>query len=75
MLSTSTATARSKVAPAPVELHYWLKEDIAAGVETKSLCGEIAVPVKNSYGSTTGTSYTCPDCMLRYSMLPGDDDA
>lgn len=75
MRNTSTATTESKVAPAPVELHYWPKEDIAAGRFTVSLCGETAVPVKDSYGSTKGTSYTCPDCMLRYSMLPGDDDA
>lgn len=75
MRSTESKREGVTTTQAPLELHYWPKEDIAAGVETKSLCGEIAVPVKNSYGSTTGTSYTCPDCMLRYSMLPGDDDA
>ncbi|MGP5026778.1 hypothetical protein ACTXI4_16570 [Glutamicibacter ardleyensis] len=60
---------------APVELHYWPKKDISAGIETKSLCGEIATPATGSSQFGTGTSYTCPDCMSRYTLLPGDDNA
>lgn len=75
MLSTETETADFNTAVAPVELHYWPKKDISAGIETKSLCGEIAVPAAGSSQFGTGTSYTCPDCMLRYTLMAGDDNA
>lgn len=75
MLSTETETADFNTAVAPVELHYWPKKDISAGIETRSLCGEIAVPAQSNHLQNTGTSYTCPDCMLRYSLLVGDDNA
>ena len=60
---------------APVELHYWPIEDIDAGRFTVALCGVTAVPVKGGHASTVGTSYTCPDCMLRYSLLGGGSNA
>ena len=75
MLSTEAPTAELKSALAPVELHYWPRSDIEAGIETKSLCGEIAVPATGSSQFGAGTSYTCPDCMLRYTLLLGDDNA
>lgn len=75
MLSVETPAAEFKSAPAPVELHYCPRSDIDAGIETKSLCGEIAVPAAGSSQFGTGTSYTCPDCMLRYTLLVGDDNA
>lgn len=75
MLSTETSAVGFSPITAPVELHYWPQKDLHAGIETKSLCGEIAVPAQGSSQFGTGTSYTCPDCMLRYSLLVGDDNA
>lgn len=75
MLSTETSAAGFSPITAPVELHYWPKKDISAGIETKSLCGEIAIPVQGNHLQNAGTSYTCPDCMLRYTLMPGDDNA
>lgn len=75
MLSTETSSVAMMATHAPVELHYWPKDDLRAGTESKSLCGEIAVPAAGSSQFGTGTSYTCPDCMLRYSLLLGDDNA
>lgn len=75
MFSTEISDMDAMTLPAPAELHYWPQKDISAGIETKSLCGEIAVPAKGSSKQGVGTSYTCPDCMLRYSLLPGGGDA
>lgn len=74
---TVTETSALGFSPitAPVELHCWPKKDISAGIETRSLCGEIAVPAQSNHLQNTGTSYTCPDCMFRYSLLVGDDNA
>jgi len=75
MLSTTTVSTEPNVSPAPVELHYVKKVYINSGEATTSLCGEPMLATNNTKGMGNGTSYTCPDCMLRYSMLSGDDNA
>lgn len=75
MLSTETSSAVTMTAHTPVELHYVKKVYINSGEATTSLCGETMLATSNTKGMGNGTSYTCPDCMLRYSMLSGDDNA
>mgnify|MGYP000854497704 CR=1 FL=1 len=71
MLSPESSNAQVSAIPEAVELHFFPKKDIESGRFTVALCGDAGVPVKNSQTSAGGTSYTCPDCMLRYSLLTG----
>lgn len=61
---------------APVELHYWPLEDIHGGGFSVALCGDTGnFQAGKTYTGKGSSSYTCPDCMLRYSLLGGGDDA
>lgn len=75
MRSTESKREGVTTSQAPLELHYWPRVDIDAGRFTVSLCGEVDTPVSATTSGGTRTSYTCPDCMLRYSMLGGGNDA
>ncbi|UXN30693.1 hypothetical protein [Glutamicibacter sp. M10] len=74
MHSPQTATVGMTNTVAPVELHYVEKVFINSGEATTALCGESMIASNNTKSLGTGTSYTCPDCMLRYSMLGGAEN-
>lgn len=73
MLSPDTQNVARCAMAAPVVLHYVEKIFINSGEATVALCGEPMVATNNTKGMGNGTSYTCPDCMLRYSLLPSGD--
>ena len=70
MISPKLSESVTNNAPPPVELHYVRKSFINSGESTVALCGEPITPTTNTARMGNGTSYTCPDCMLRYLMLP-----
>jgi len=73
MLSADPSTIVLNTTVAPIELHYLPKSDIQAGRPSVALCGAPGTPTTatSSQNSQAVTSYTCPDCMLRYSLLSG----
>ena len=75
MTKTIAAPKPSTVA-APVAMHYVRKELIGTGRPAVALCGEQGTSAQSAFETRKGdnsTSYTCPDCMIRYMLLAGGD--
>lgn len=73
MTNAALAPASVRVSNAtPIALHYVRKDLIGTTQTAVALCGESgAVATAPAAASAGATSYTCPDCMLRYSLLTG----
>lgn len=57
----------------PIALHYVRKRAIGTGKVSVALCGEQGAYGTKSTIADPGntTSYTCPDCLIRYMLLTG----
>lgn len=75
MRNPSPSVAGTSTETEPVQLHYVKKIFINTSEATTALCGEPMVATSKTGGMGNGTSYTCPDCLIRYMSLPGGNNA
>lgn len=75
MTSPNASGVAMTTTPTPIELHYFPKADIRAGRTSVALCGAPGTPTMatSAQSGQVVTSYTCPDCMLRYSLMLSRD--
>jgi len=73
MTATTLAPKSTHAATDPVVLHYVRRDSIDTDRPAVALCGEQSSGGATSKATSGGgaTSYTCPDCMIRYMLLTG----
>lgn len=73
MANVTLARTPAPIAAEPVVLHYVRRDSIDTDRPAVALCGEQSTGGATSKATSGGgvTSYTCPDCMIRYMLLTG----
>lgn len=71
MAAATLALKPSRAAVAPTVLHYVRRDSIDTNQPAMALCGEQGEATRKATRGGGATSYTCPDCMIRYMLLTG----